>query len=202
MAVYTKLSEKQLIDFFLKYNLGKILNFNEIKEGIENTNYFIKTEKGKFILTLYEKRVDEKDLPFFISLMRNLFDKNFPSPEPIININGSYISEIAKKKAAVVSFLDGVAKKSLDPNDCFNVGVYTAKLHSITKDLKSGRENKLSVDSWRKIYNNVKKDCSKIHPHLPEIIEKKYHRNNFFCGKTRDLKKSQFFSQFKKTLSP
>jgi homoserine kinase type II len=172
MAVYTKLSEKQLIDFFLKYNLGKILNFNEIKEGIENTNYFIKTEKGKFILTLYEKRVDEKDLPFFISLMRNLFDKNFPSPEPIININGSYISEIVKKKAAVVSFLDGVAKKSLDPNDCFNVGVYTAKLHSITKDLKSGRENKLSVDSWRKIYNNVKKDCSKIHPNLPEIIEK------------------------------
>ena len=172
MAVYTKLSEKQLIDFFLKYNLGKILNFNEIKEGIENTNYFIKTEKGKFILTLYEKRVDEKDLPFFISLMRNLFDKNFPSPEPIININGSYISEIAKKKAAVVSFLDGVAKKSLDPNDCFNVGVYTAKLHSITKDLKSGRENKLSVDSWEKIYNNVKKDCSKIHPNLPEIIEK------------------------------
>ena len=172
MAVYTKLSEKQLIDFFLKYNLGKILNFNEIKEGIENTNYFIKTEKGKFILTLYEKRVDEKDLPFFISLMRNLFDKNFPSPEPIININGSYISEIAKKKAAVVSFLDGVAKKSLDPNDCFNVGVYTAKLHSITKDLKSGRENKLSVDSWGKIYNNVKKDCSKIHPNLPEIIEK------------------------------
>ena len=172
MAVYTKLSEKQLIDFFLKYNLGKILNFNEIKEGIENTNYFIQTEKGKFILTLYEKRVDEKDLPFFISLMRNLFDKNFPSPEPIININGSYISEIAKKKAAVVSFLDGVAKKSLDPNDCFNVGVYTAKLHSITKDLKSGRENKLSVDSWGKIYNNVKKDCSKIHPNLPEIIEK------------------------------
>ena len=79
---------------------------------------------------------------------------------------------MASKKAAVVSFLDGVAKKSLDPNDCFNVGVYTAKLHSITKDLKSGRENKLSVDSWRKIYNNVKKDCSKIHPNLPEIIEK------------------------------
>ena len=161
-----------LANFFSNYSLGKLLNYEGIKDGIENTNYFIKTEKGKFILTLYEKRVDEKDLPFFISLMRNLFDKNFPSPEPIININGSYISEIAKKKAAVVSFLDGVAKKSLDPNDCFNVGVYTAKLHSITKDLKSGRENKLSVDSWGKIYNNVKKDCSKIHPHLPEIIEK------------------------------
>ena len=130
MAVYTKLSEKQLKDFFLKYNLGKLLNYNEIKEGIENTNYFIKTEKGKFILTLYEKRVDEKDLPFFIGLMRNLFDKNFPSPEPIININGNYISEIAKKKAAVVSFLDGNAKKILTPNDCFNFGVYAANWKS------------------------------------------------------------------------
>jgi len=172
MAVYTKLSEEQLRNFFLKYNLGKLLDYNEIKEGIENTNYFIKTEKGKFILTLYEKRVDEKDLPFFISLMRNLFDKNFPSPEPMININGNYISEIVKKKAAVVSFLSGVAKKNLNPHDCYNVGTYTARLHSITKDLKSKRTNKLSVDSWRKIYNNVKKDCSKIHPNLPKIIEK------------------------------
>ena len=107
MAVYTKLSENELINFFLKYDLGKLLNYSEIQEGVENTNYFIQTEKGKFILTLYEKRVDEKDLPFFIGLMRNLFDKKFPSPEPIININGNYISEILKKKAAVVSFLDG-----------------------------------------------------------------------------------------------
>ena len=113
MAVYTKLSENELKDFFLKYDLGKFLNHKEIKEGIENTNYFVNTEKGKFILTLYEKRVDEKDLPFFISLMRNLFDKNFPSPEPIINKNGSYISEVSGKKAAVVSFLDGSAKKNL-----------------------------------------------------------------------------------------
>jgi len=172
MAVYTKLSEKQLIEFFLKYNLGKILNYNEIKEGIENTNYFIKTEKGKFILTLYEKRVDEKDLPFFISLMRNLFDKNFPSPEPIINKNGNYISEILNKKAAVVSFLDGSSKKNLNANECYQVGVNAAKLHLITKDLKGKRENKLSVNSWRKIYNNIKKDSSKIHPNLSQIIEK------------------------------
>ena len=113
MAVYTKLSEKELKEFFSKYNLGKLLNHKGIKEGIENTNYFIQTEKGKFILTLYEKRVEEKDLPFFISLMRNLFDKTFPSPEPIINKNGNYISEILGKKAAVVSFLDGGAKKNI-----------------------------------------------------------------------------------------
>ena len=172
MAVYTKLSENELNSFFLKYDLGKLLNYNEIKEGVENTNYFIQTEKGKFILTLYEKRVDEKDLPFFIGLMRNLFDKKFPSPEPIINKNGNYISEILNKKAAVVSFLEGSSKKVLNANDCYEVGVNTAKLHFITKDLKATRKNKLSVDSWRGLYNKIKIDCSKIHSNLAKIIEK------------------------------
>ena len=172
MAVYTKLSDDELKELFSKYNLGEILNYEEIKEGIENTNYFIKTEKGKFILTLYEKRVNEKDLPFFIGLMRNLHDKKFPSPEPMINKNGSYISEILGKKAAVVSFLEGSAKKNLTPNNCFEVGGNIAKLHLITKGLAGKRENELSINSWRKIYNKVKKDCSKIHPNLSNIIEK------------------------------
>jgi len=172
MAVYTKLSETELKNFFSKYNLGKLLNHEGIKEGIENTNYLTETEKGKFILTVYEKRVEEKDLPFFISLMRNLYDKNFPSPEPIINRNGNYISEILKKKASVVSFIEGNTKKNLSPNECYQVGNYAAKLHKITKNLNSKRENKLSVNSWREIYNKVKKDCSKIHPNLSNIIEK------------------------------
>ena len=172
MAVYTKLSEDQLTVFFSKYDLGKILNYKEIKDGIENTNYFIQTEKGKFILTLYEKRVDEKDLPFFIGLMRNLYDKNFPSPEPIINKNGNYISDIGGKKAAVVSFLEGFSKKILNPDNCYEVGIHAAKLHSISKNLTGKRENKLSINSWRKIYSRVKKDCSKIHPNLTTVIEK------------------------------
>ena len=171
MAVYTKLSESNLKEFFSKYDLGKLLNYSEIEEGIENTNYFIKMEKGKFILTLYEKRVEEKDLPFFIGLMKNLFDKNFPSPKPIINKNGNYISEVLKKKAAVVTFLDGSAKKVLNPNDCYQVGIHTAKLHLITKNLTGKIENKLSVNSWRALYDKVKKDCSKIHKDLPRVIE-------------------------------
>ncbi len=172
MAVYTKLSEGQIKDFFSKYDLGKFINYKEIKEGIENTNYFIQTDKGKYILTLYEKRVDEKDLPFFIGLMRNLFDKKFLSPEPIINRNGNYISEILNKKAAVVSFLHGKAKKVLNPDDCYQVGISSAKLHLITRDLSSKRENKLSVNSWRSIYEKVKKNCSNIHKNLPQVIEK------------------------------
>ncbi len=172
MAVYTKLSKNELIKLFSKYNLGKLINYAGIKDGIENTNYFIKTEKGEFILTLYEKRVDEKDLPFFIGLMKNLNDKNFPSPEPLINKNGNYISEINGKKAAIVSFLQGSEKKNLNPKHCYEIGFYAAKLHSITKNLSGRRENKLSINSWRKIYNKVKNDCSKIHPSLTEVIEK------------------------------
>ena len=172
MAIYTKLSENNLKDFFSKYNLGKLLRFKGIQEGIENTNYFVQMEKGKFILTVYEKRVEEKDLPFFMSLMRNLFDSNFPSPEPIINKNGSYITDILNKKAAVVSFLDGAAKKNLNPENCNEVGIQTAKLHLITKNLSGKRDNKLSLNSWKKIYNSIKNKCSKIHPDLSKIIEK------------------------------
>mgnify|MGYP003956233361 FL=1 len=104
--------------------------------------------------------------------MRNLFDKKFPSPEPIINKNGNYISEINGKKAAVVSFLSGSIKKNLNPDHCHEVGLYTAKLHLITKDLPGKRKNKLSINSWRKIYNNVRNDCVKIHPNLTKVIEK------------------------------
>ena len=172
MAVYTKLSENNLKDFFSKYNLGKLLKFQGIQEGIENSNYFVKTDSGKFILTIYEKRVEEKDLPFFMGLMKNIFNKNFPSPEPIINKNGNYITEIFGKKAAVVSFLEGASKKNLTPDNCHEVGIYTAKLHMITKNLNIKRTNRLSVNSWRLIYRKIQRDCSKIYPGLTKIIER------------------------------
>ena len=172
MAVYTKLSENNLKDFFSKYNLGKLLKFRGIQEGIENSNYFVKTDSGKFILTIYEKRVEEKDLPFFMGLMKNIFNKNFPSPEPIINKNGNYITEIFGKKAAVVSFLEGASKKNLTPGNCHEVGIYTAKLHMITKNLNIKRTNRLSVNSWRLIYRKIQRDCSKIYPDLTKIIER------------------------------
>ena len=172
MAVYTKLSENNLRDFFSKYNLGKLLKFQGIQEGIENSNYFVKTDSGKFILTVYEKRVEEKDLPFFMGLMKNIFNENFPSPEPIINKNGNYITEIFGKKAAVVSFLEGASKKNLTPGNCHEVGIYTAKLHMITKNLNIKRTNRLSVNSWRLIYRKIQRDCSKIYPGLTKIIER------------------------------
>ena len=80
MAIYTKVSKKDLDLFFNFYDLGKVEEFIGAKEGIENTNYIIQTEKDKYILTIYEKRVDTKELPFFIGLMTNLYSSNFSSP--------------------------------------------------------------------------------------------------------------------------
>ena len=171
MAVYTKISKKEINDFFKNYKLGKVIKFSGIKEGIENTNYLVFTKKNKFILTIYEKRINVKELPFFMGLMTNLYNSNFNCPKPIINKNGNYISEILGKKASVVSFVNGVAKKSPSPQNCYDIGVQTAKLHRITKNLALKRKNSLSIDSWSKLFNNIEKDCSKIHKNLPKIIK-------------------------------
>ena len=172
MAVYTNLTKEDLNIFFNNYKLGKITKFFGIKEGIENTNYLVQIKKKKFILTIYEKRMNPKDLPFFIGLMTNLYNSNFKCPKPIINKNGNYISEILGKKAAIVSFLEGSAKKNLSPQNCYDIGVEAAKLHKITKKISLKRKNNLSLDSWSGLFNKVEEDCSKIDKSLPKIIKK------------------------------
>ena len=177
MAVYTKISKAELNNFFKNYEIGKITKFFGIKEGIENTNYLVQTEKNKFILTIYEKRINTKDLPFFMGLMTNLYNSNFKCPKPIINKNGNYISDILGKKAAVVSFLEGSAKKNLSPENCYDIGVETAKLHKITKNLSLKRRNDLSLDSWLELFSKVEKDCSKIHKKFIQNNKNKLKRN-------------------------
>ena len=171
MAVYTKLDKEKLNAILSNYNLGEIKRFSEIKEGIENTNYLIQTNKGKYILTIYEKRVDENDLPFFSELMVELSNKNFICPKPILNKNKKYISDFKSKKFMIVSYLDGKSKKNLSPSECNMVGRESAKLHEITKNFKLNRKNDLSVKSWRKIFDQVKDRCHKIHSDLPRLIE-------------------------------
>ena len=153
MAIYTKISRTELNNFFKNYETGKIKKFFGIREGIENTNYLVQTEKNKFILTIFEKRINTKDLPFFIGLMTNLCNSNFKCPKPIISKSGNYISEISGKKAAVVSFLEGSAKKNLSPDNCYDIGVETARLHKITKNLSLTRLNNLSLYYWSLLFS-------------------------------------------------
>ena len=157
MAVYTKINSKEIKYIEENYRIGKIINFTGIKKGIENSNYIIQTRNKKFILTIFEKRVQKKDLPFFMNLMFGFSKLKIKCPEPIKNKRGKYLFKIKKKKACLVSLLKGKDKKELNYNDCFIVGKNIAKLHIASKKLKLYRKNSLSVSSWGPLFNRIGK---------------------------------------------
>jgi|TARA_B110000211_G_scaffold26017_1_gene26589 homoserine kinase type II len=171
MAVYTKLDKKDIEKILSNYSIGKLKYFKGIQEGIENTNYYLLVEEKKYILTIYEKRVDPKDLPFFSELMTGLDKKNYKCPVPLANNENKTISNYKGKKLMIVSFLEGKAKQVLTPNDCKQVGIEVAKMHEITKSFKIKRNNNLSVKSWRSLFNAIKNQCTKINKDLPKLIE-------------------------------
>ncbi|MDA9180754.1 homoserine kinase [Pelagibacteraceae bacterium] len=172
MAVYTKFNKKDIEEILSNYSIGKLKSFTGIQEGIENTNYYLLVEDRKYILTIYEKRVNQEDLPFFSELMTGLYNKNYKCPVPIINNKNLTILDYNGKKLMIVSFLDGKAKQILTPNDCKQVGTEVARMHEITKDFKIKRSNNLSVKSWRNLFNSIKDQCTKINKDLPKLIEK------------------------------
>jgi homoserine kinase type II len=171
MAVYTKFTKKNIEEILSNYSIGKLNSFEGIQEGIENTNYFLLVDNKKYILTIYEKRVKSADLPFFSKLMTGLNEANFKCPIPILNNEKKTITDYGSKKMMIVTFIEGKAKQTLTPKNCKLVGAEVAKMHEITKKFNSERQNDLSVNSWRKLFNSVKDECSKIHPDLSKLIE-------------------------------
>ena len=171
MAVYTKFSRENIKSILSNYSIGNLIDYKGIKEGIENTNYELIVDKKKYILTVYEKRVREKDLPFFAELMGGLNNYEFKCPVPILNKDNNPITEFNNKKLMIVSFIEGKAKNVLSPQDCKLVGTEAARMHEITKDFKIKRSNDLSINSWRKLFESVKTQCTKIHVDLPKLIE-------------------------------
>jgi homoserine kinase type II len=171
MAVYTKLNKENIEEILTNYSIGRLKEFKGIEDGIENTNYFLLVDNKKYILTIYEKRVKEKDLPFFSDLMTGLDKENFKCPVPIKNNNNKTISGYKNKNLMIVSFLEGEAKKILSPDNCKSLGQEVARMHLITKNFKIQRQNDLSIISWRKIFEQVKDKCVNIHKDLPKLIE-------------------------------
>ena len=171
MAVYTKFNENNIKDILKNYSIGELNNFRGIQEGIENTNYYLLVNNKKYILTIYEKRVKEEDLPFFSELMGSLNKNNFKCPIPIINKKKSPISQYKNKKLMIISFIEGKAKDVLTPENCKVVGREAARMHEITKKFKIRRKNDLSINSWRKMFNTIKDKCTSIHKDLPKLIE-------------------------------
>ena len=166
MAVYTRINQNDLSLIEKNFNIGKIVSFSGIKKGIENTNYLIKTNKKKIILTIFEKRVEKKHLPFFMNLMFGLSKNKIKCPEPIKNKKGKYLFKIKNKTACLVSFLKGKDKNKLKTNDCFQVGKNAALLHLAAKKLRLYRKNLLSVNSWGPLLNRIDKRINKLSSNL------------------------------------
>ena len=187
MAVYTKFQKENIEEILSSYAIGKLNSFKGIQEGIENTNYFLLVDNKKYILTVYEKRVRSEDLPFFSELMTSLNKASVRCPIPIVNKQKKSITDYNGKKLMIVTYLEGKAKKILTPQNCKSVGIEVAKMHEITKNFKIKRKNNLSINSWRKLFSSVKKECSKIHQDLPKLIE--YNLNDVEKNWPNDLPK-------------
>jgi len=171
MAVYTKLKKENIEKILSGYSIGELEDFKGIEDGIENTNYFLLAGNKKYILTIYEKRVKNEDLPFFSDLMTGLDKEKFKCPVPIKNKNNKTISRYENKSLMIVSFLEGKAKKILSPLNCRSLGQEVARMHLITKNFVIQRQNNLSIGSWRKIFDQVRDKCIIIHKDLPMLIE-------------------------------
>ena len=162
MAVYTKINDKDIILINKKFKLGKKIKFQGIKKGIENTNYLLKTDKGKFILTIFEKRVSSSDLPFFMKLMDLLSLKKIICPKPLKDNYGKYLFKIKNKKACIVSFLSGKDKNNLTYKNCFEVGKNIAKMHKATKNFKIKRSNSMGINKLHPLLNSINFKKSKL----------------------------------------
>ena len=153
MAVYTEVSDSELEAFLAEYDIGEAESFKGIAEGVENTNYVLTTGKGQFMVTLYEKRVDPKDLPFFLGLMDHLAERGINCPRPIHGRDGSALRRLAGKPAAITSFLQGMWPRRTTVKHCGPVGEALAGLHLAGRDFAIRRPNALSVAGWRPLYD-------------------------------------------------
>ena len=134
MAVYTEVPDEALVAFLTGYDLGRVRSFKGIAEGVENSNYLLHADAGQFILTLYEKRVKESDLPFFVGLMEHLAARGVTCPQPVRAKNGEALGRLRGRAAAIVTFLDGVWLRRPQAIHCGQVGEALARMHEAGAD--------------------------------------------------------------------
>lgn len=154
MAVYTDVSAEDLDAFLADYDLGKLLSYKGIAEGVQNSNFLLHTEAGYFILTLYERLVAVEDLPFFVALMEHLAVRGINCPQPVRMRDGRTLGELCGRAAAIVTFLDGVWMRRVEARHCAAVGEALAKLHLAAADFSGHRANALAVPKLRPLFES------------------------------------------------
>ncbi|MBV1705573.1 MAG: homoserine kinase [Hyphomicrobiales bacterium] len=170
MAVYTEVSAEDLDRLLAGYDLGTVKSCKGIAEGVENSNYLVHLDAGFFILTLYEKRVNADDLPFFLGLMRHLAARGLTCPQPVANRNGEILAEVAGRPAALVTFLDGLSVRRVTPVHCAGVGAALAQLHIAGADFALRRPNALALPGWQPLVDQAGARADEVTPGLAGTI--------------------------------
>jgi homoserine kinase type II len=166
MAVYTEVTDEALSKFLERYDIGQVLSFKGIAEGVENSNFLLRTNGSQFILTLYEKRVKVSDLPFFIGLMEHLAKRGITCPQPVRNRAGEALGKLAGRPAAIVTFLDGIWIRRPNLRHCGEVGQALARMHLAGADFRLRRENALSLGGWPSLFEGAETRADEVAPHL------------------------------------
>jgi homoserine kinase type II len=170
MAVYTDVVAEDLTRFLAGYDIGELLAYKGIAEGVENSNFLVHTSRGYFILTLYERRVAERDLPFFLALMEHLAARSITCPQPVKNRQGKVLGKLAGRPAAVVTFLDGMWIRRPNASHCAALGEALARFHLAGADFSMRRENALSVAGWRQLYEACRERAHKVEGNLEKVV--------------------------------
>ncbi len=168
MAVYTEVSDEALNAFIAAYDVGDVVSFKGIAEGVENSNFLLRTTKAQFILTLYEKRVQAGDLPFFVGLMEHLADRGVTCPQPVRDKAGAALGTLADRPAAIVTFLDGIWIRRPNVRHCAEVGDALARMHLAGADFPLRRPNALSLDGWPPLFHAAEASADSVAPQLRE----------------------------------
>jgi homoserine kinase type II len=170
VAVYTDVGVEELQTFLADYDLGEVLSYKGIAEGVENSNFLLHTTSGYFVLTLYEKRVAAHDLPFFLGLMEHLHARGLTCPQPVRNRSRETLGKLARRPAAVVTFLDGMWVRRPSATHCAAVGEALARLHLAGTDFKMTRKNALSVAGWRHLHGSIGELADSVQRDLGRVI--------------------------------
>ncbi len=170
MAVYTNIDEDDLATLLADFDLGQAVSCKGIAEGVENSNFLLETERGRFILTLYERRVRARDLPYFLDLMHWLAEQGFPCPTPMADRRGAMLKTVRGRPAALVSFLTGVSVQHPTPNHCQEAGAALARLHLAGRGFQGARENTLGQHAWAALFEGLESAADGLRPGLARDI--------------------------------
>lgn len=171
MAVFTHVTPSDLEAFLNAYDVGRTLSFKGIAEGVENSNYLLSTDKGRYILTLYEKRVRAEDLPFFLGFMDFIAERGVKSARPVRAKDGATLATLCGRPAALIEFLDGVSADPPSVAQSRSAGVALAQLHLAGEGFEGARKNDLGPEAWPRLLRAAAPRAGEVRASLADLLK-------------------------------